>query len=85
MSLRRCIRRRLRGFVASARASGAYVGTAFDGLRRCLRAYVASSGAYEPMTYAPSQAPKTHVDAAAARKEYDKMIASKLKKGYCPV
>jgi hypothetical protein len=28
---------------------------------------------------------RTHVDAAAARKEYDKMIASKLKKGYCPV
>ena len=30
------------------RSVGAYVGTAFDGL--------ASSGAYEPMTYAPSQA-----------------------------
>ena len=26
-----------------------------DRLRRCLRAYVASSGAYEPMTHAPSQ------------------------------
>ena len=51
----RCLRRRLRGYVASARASGAYVGTAFDGLRRRLRAYVASSGAYEPMTYAPTQ------------------------------
>ena len=29
VSLRRCLRRRLRGYVASARASGAYVGTAF--------------------------------------------------------
>ena len=29
--------------------------------------------------------PKSHDVAAAARKEYDKMIASKLKKGYCPV
>ena len=32
-----------------------------------------------------SHPPKSHVVAAAAREEYDDMIASKLKKGYCPV